>query len=151
MPSLLPFLLLLATLPGLLVPAGFGLARCECSGALRLVSEGAPPACRSHRTASDTDGHDCCRRQPRGGSGEDPAGESVRGCGERGCECDETLVPTTPPRLGPPGASIDAPAAVLLSPPPTGAVPGAVVRLVGPLDARAPPAPGRQRNLPLLL
>ncbi len=140
-------LLLLLTLPGLLVPAGFGLGRCECTGRLRVVRDGATPTCMVAPQAQPAAGRACCHREAVPG----PAGESLAAHRGKDCVCEASVVAPVPPKLAPGAKKIDPPLALLGAVPPHMDLPLQVTRRVWTVVSRGPPAPGAHRNLPLLL
>lgn len=139
-------LLLLLTLPGLLVPAGFGLTRCACTGSLRVAHDGAPPSCMAAPKSPAAVGA-CCHR----GGAPDLAERCLAGQSGKGCVCKVGTIPPVPPKHSAPAKRAELTLALW------GMVSWRVETTphqVGTIEARAsrgPPAPGARRNLPLLL
>lgn len=148
--TLRAILLLLAALPAMLMPAGIGVDRCGCTGALRFAVAGREPACWQEQRANAEAAHSCCRRAT-----EASVASGDHGCGALaaadGCGCEVSAVPQTPPKHPVPPTVGDPPLALLgaVAAPAVIAVRFGFVRTV--TSARGPPAPGEQRNLPLLL
>lgn len=139
--------LLLLLLPGLLLPGGMLLHLCRCEP----TPGAAPYACCQQAAAHPATAapRACCHRQPAGTPHDEaPRAEADR-CGCQWLPLPETRDDPAPPDLTPPlpGPMTHArePFAVLL---PT---PLPAHRSWQAADSRPPPAPTRERNLPLRL
>ena len=152
MPSSRTILLLLAVLPGLLVPAGMGLDRCDCTGALRLVVHDQPPACRATTHEVVLEGTSCCQRSTLADRSENPDADHLGLCNDgAGCACQASIVPHAPTKHRAEVANPQQPlthctpwSSPALQPTRHGYVRAWIA-------SRSPPDPHQQRNRPLLL
>lgn len=150
-------LLLIALLPGLLLPAGTALRRCGCSGIVRVVHRGFGPACAGPRATPDGVSTGCCAsvavRAPARAccAPADVDGARVRAVDDDPCRCATATESESPPRL-PPGDPHRVPLPAVAPVFPSFALPAPVIGAAPQtFRTRAPPDPGARRNLPLLL
>lgn len=147
-------LLLIGLLPALLAPAGLRIERCECSGQLRLVVGAASKPCRAEAMAALA--HGTAPAAPRSCCADTTAstqlpGEHASACDEPSCACQASIAPEPSPKRTQVPPQFDLPVLCLGVVVPDALPPLLPATRVQPGEARAPPPPGAQRNLPLLL
>jgi hypothetical protein len=147
-------LLLIGLLPALLAPAGLRIERCECTGQLRLVVGAASKPCRAEAMAAlaprlaPTAPRSCCADATA--SLQRP-GEHASACDEPSCACQASIAPEPSPKRTQAPPQFDLPVLCVGMLAVAELPPTLPVARLQPGDARAPPPPDAQRNLPLLL
>lgn len=147
-------LLLIGLLPALLAPAGLRIERCECTGQLRLVVGAASKPCRAEAMANlaprlaPTAPRSCCAdaKAPL-----QLPGEHASACDEPSCACQASIAPEPSPKRTQVPPQFELPVLCVGSLTADAVPPLLPVARLQPGEARAPPPPDAQRNLPLLL